>query len=78
MIQKSLFLVFWSLVSGALLSGAGLTLANMAVGSNLQAPATIKLSEPAPEGGLEVTITSEDPSRLKLSRRPDASQRPHG
>ena len=73
MIQKSVFLVFWSLVSGALLSGAGLTLANVAVGSNLQAPTTIKLSEPAPEGGLEVTITSGDPSRLKLSRRPEAS-----
>ena len=73
MIQKSAFLVFWSLVSGALLSAAGLNLANVEVGSSLQTSATIKLSEPAPEGGLEVTLTSEDPSRLKLSRRPDAT-----
>ena len=73
MIQKSAFLVFWSLVSGALLSAAGLNLANVAVGSSLQTPTTFKLSEPAPEGGLEVTLTSEDASRLKLSRRPDAS-----
>ena len=73
MIQKSAFLVFWSLVSGALLSAAGLTLANVAVGSNLQTPVTLRLSEPAPEGGLEVTVTSEDASRLKLSRHPEAS-----
>lgn len=73
MIQKSAFLVFWSLVSGALLSAAGLNLANVAVGSNLQTPVTLRLSEPAPEGGLEVTVTSEDASRLKLSRRPEAS-----
>ena len=73
MIQKSAFLVLWSLASGALLSAAGLNLANVAVGSNLQTPVTFKLSEPAPEGGLEVTLTSEDPSRLQLSRRPEAS-----
>ena len=73
MIQKSAFLVFWSLVSGALLSAAGLNLANVAVGSSLQTSTTFKLSEPAPEGGLEVTITSEDSSRLKLSRRPDVT-----
>lgn len=70
--QKSVFLVFWSLMSGALLSAAGLELANVAVGSSLQTSATFRLSEPAPEGGLEVTLTSEDPTRLKLSRRPDA------
>ena len=70
--QKSVFFAFWSLFSGALLSAAGIELANVAVGSSLQTTATFKLTEPAPDGGLEVTITSEDSNRLKLSRRPDA------
>lgn len=70
---KSAFFVFWSLASCALLSGAGFELANVAVGSRLQTSATFKLTEPAPDGGLEVTLTSEDPSKLKLSRRPDVA-----
>ena len=73
--QKSVFFVFWSLFSGALLSAAGIELANVAVGSSLQTTATFKLTEPAPDGGLEVTITSEDSNRLKLSRRPEIPHR---
>jgi hypothetical protein len=71
--QKSAFFVFWSLFSGCLLSAAGIELANVTVGSSLQTSATFKLSEPAPEGGLQVTIKSENPSLVKLARRPDAA-----
>jgi len=71
--QTSAFFVFWSLCSSALLGAAGFEMANVAVGSSLQTAATFKLTEPAPDGGLEVTLTSEDASRLKLSRRPDTA-----
>jgi hypothetical protein len=40
----------------------------VAVGQNLQVEATVTLGEPAPAGGLEVTISSEDASRLLVSR----------
>ena len=41
------------------------------IGRNLEAFASIKLSEPAPEGGLEITVTSNDPSRLLLAQLPE-------
>ena len=47
--------------------------ANVTVGRSLEAPATVTLSSPAPEGGLQVTLTSGDPSRLVLSRSADAA-----
>ena len=71
--QTSAFFVFWSFCSSALLGAAGFEMANVAVGSSLQTAATFKLTEPAPDGGLEVTLTSEDANRLKLSRRPDTA-----
>lgn len=42
------------------------------VGRNLQVSSSLKLSDPAPDDGLEVTITSDDPARLLLSRTPNA------
>ena len=52
---------------------AGLDLAaqTVTVGRNLQAPAIIMLGKPAPQDGLQVTITSDDPSRLLLSKAQD-------
>ena len=40
------------------------------VGRNLQVSASLKLTDPAPEEGLEITITSNDPKRLLLARTP--------
>lgn len=41
------------------------------VGSNLEAPAKIKLDEPAPDEGLDITLRSADPSRLRISKASD-------
>lgn len=43
----------------------------IAVGQNLQVEATVSLGEPAPAGGLAVTISSEDAARLLISASPD-------
>lgn len=47
-----------------------LSLTDTAVGKNLQTFATVALSEPAPEGGLEIRLTCADASKLLLSRSP--------
>jgi hypothetical protein len=60
------------LAPALLLAGTGLVVpANVTIGKNLEAFASIKLAEPAPEGGLEITIVSDDPTRLLLARAPD-------
>ncbi len=41
------------------------------VGRNLEVFTSMRLAESAPEGGLQVTITSDDPSRLLLARNPE-------
>lgn len=40
------------------------------VGRNLQVSTSLKLTDPAPEEGLEITLTSNDPKRLLLARTP--------
>jgi hypothetical protein len=40
------------------------------VGENLQCPGVVSLGQPAPEGGLIVTLTSENPAQLLLSTNP--------
>jgi len=41
------------------------------IGRNLEGFTSMRLTELAPEGGLQVTISSDDPSRLLLARNPD-------
>lgn len=48
-----------------------LTPAELSVGNNLQAFTNLRLSEQAPETGLEITLTSDDPSKLLLALTPD-------
>jgi hypothetical protein len=43
----------------------------MLLGKDLQNAATLLLGEVSPHGGLEVTLTSSDPSKLVLATRPD-------
>ena len=50
-----------------LLSASPLVPPNAVVGSNLEAPAKIRLDEPAPDEGLEITLRSADPNLLRIS-----------
>jgi hypothetical protein len=57
-----------SVLTPAAASGATLiTPENVTVGQNLQTSANIQLSEPAPSGGLQITLTSSDAGKLLLS-----------
>ncbi len=48
-------------------------LPSFTVGRNLQVSGSIELARPVPEGGAEITITSEDPERLRFA--PDIAVR---
>ncbi len=48
-----------------------MTVPSLTVGRSLQMAGTVKLAEAAPEAGLRLTVTSDDPSRLLLSTNPD-------
>jgi len=52
-------------------SAKELKLANLSVGANLETSATVALSEAAPIEGLPVTITSNDPSKVRFSATPE-------
>jgi hypothetical protein len=68
------FLIVVSLTAAfSLLDAApALKAGNINIGKNLQKWSSIALSEPAPAGDLQLTLTSSDPTRLLLSRMPDA------
>ena len=60
-----------------LLAAPGIVaLPSVRVGQNLQAPANVRLTEPAPASGLQITLTSEDPARLLLSNGPEQAGSP--
>jgi hypothetical protein len=71
--ETNMRLLTWAgfLFSMAAVNGASLELAQVTVGSNLQAATSVKLSEPAPDGGIEITVTSEAPSKVRFAKRPD-------
>ncbi len=50
---------------------ADLLVPNPTVGKNLETEAVIRLTEPAGGEGLQVTVTSSDPNRLRFSLAPD-------
>jgi len=50
-------------------AAGGLTLPTATIGSHLQTSGTVKLSEPAPDAGVLVTIKSSDPARLRFARQ---------
>jgi hypothetical protein len=54
-------------------AGSSITVPTIAIGRNLQAWTTLKLGQPAPEGGVEVKLHSDDPARLLLAKSPDAA-----
>ncbi|MDQ6705372.1 MAG: hypothetical protein M3Z85_05340, partial [Acidobacteriota bacterium] len=51
------------------LSGSGITLSTASVGQNLQTGVTITLAQPAGPNGVQVTLTSSDPSKVVLAAR---------
>src|SRR5215470_3914542 len=75
MVHRSLsaHLAFWICASGGMLRAAGMELAPVAVGANLQTSTTIKLSQPVAQEGVQVTLKSGDPDRLRFARRPDVA-----
>jgi hypothetical protein len=55
----------------AMFCASGLAVPDLTVGRNLQMDASVKLPEAAPRAGLSLTVTSDDPTRLLLSKAPD-------
>ncbi len=49
----------------------GITVAPVTVGRNLQAWTAVRLPQPVPQAPVQLTLTSDDPTRLLLSKRPD-------
>jgi hypothetical protein len=64
---------FFAVAGGphALFAATGITAPNVTVGRNLEMYTSVKLPQPAPESGLQLTLTSDDPRRLLLSAAPD-------
>jgi hypothetical protein len=56
----------------AIVNAAGLTPANVTVGQYLQTTATVALKRPVPSGGVQLTLKSNDPSKLRLAITNDA------
>jgi hypothetical protein len=55
----------------SLFSASTLVLPTANVGSNLETYVSVRLSEPAPEPGLDITLRSSDPAKLLFSKLPD-------
>jgi hypothetical protein len=73
LLSTAVLTAVWTAIPAAAFNAAALVPANVSVGKNLQTSAVINLSEQAPETGVEITLTSEDPKRLLLSTTPEAA-----
>ncbi len=62
---------YWPILISSVLSAAALKPVSVTVGQNLETTATVALDSPAPDGGLQVTLTSTNPTQLLLSATPD-------
>jgi hypothetical protein len=64
---------FFAVAGGpyALFAATGITTPNITVGRNLEMYTSVRLPQPAPESGVQVTLTSDDPRRLLFSAQPD-------
>jgi len=63
--------LIWMLAPLAATAAPGMTIPTVTVGHALQTWTAVKLSEPAPPTGVLLTLASDDPSRLLLSKAPD-------
>lgn len=64
-------LAVWLMAPLAALAAPAFLTEPIEVGRNLQMHTSIRLSERAPEAGLQVTIKSDDPTRLRLALNPE-------
>src|SRR5258708_3865634 len=55
----------------SLFSASTFALLEANVGSNLETAISVRLSEPAPEPGLDIALRSSDPAKLLFSKMPD-------
>jgi hypothetical protein len=55
----------------AVLAAPGIVAPNVTVGRNLQTSVSVRLPQAAADSGVQITVTSDDPSRLVLSAAPD-------
>jgi hypothetical protein len=55
----------------AIAATPGIVAPNVTVGRNLQTSVSVRLPQAAAESGVEITVSSDDPSRLLLSLAPD-------
>jgi hypothetical protein len=69
----AIFVAFCALLPVQIFGSAELMSPNITVGNNLQTTARVTLNEPAPKGGLEITVTSDDPRLLLLSSWPEGT-----
>jgi hypothetical protein len=69
--SRYLYSAAFAILAPVLLPGAGIPAPDVTVGSHLQAPVGLILPAPAPVNGLQLTITSEDPTRLTIAPTPD-------
>lgn len=68
---RSLLLVSNLTAAVALAAPGFVAPAPLTVGRNLETYIRVRLTQPAPENGLQITVSSDDPARLLLSRNPD-------
>jgi hypothetical protein len=69
-------LVALALMTSSALSAARVAASDVIVGQSLAATANVTLSEAAPAGGLQVTLTSENANMALLSKTPEAAGSP--
>lgn len=70
-ITRAVAAIIFAGAPSAMFCAAGLTAPDVTVGRNLQTWTNVKLPAPAPQGGVQLTVTSDDPNRLLLSDAPD-------
>src|ERR1039458_8594303 len=59
------------LIPSFLFGAASMVLPDATVGNGLEVPGKIRLDEPAPDGGLQITLRSGDPKLLQISQAAD-------
>ena len=70
------FCAISAMVSPGVFAAHSVTPADVTVGNGLEVIANITLDEFAPPGGLQITLTSNEPGRLLFSRTPEAAGAP--
>ncbi len=70
-VVKPAVLAMWLLTPSSIFSDIRLLTTDITVGQNLEAAVNITLNQAAPAEGLQITVTSNDPAKLLLSRTGD-------